>query len=245
MHNGPRPRARRVRARTLPSRPLRVLALTHGRLVRSELFGDVIHEQGHELVEWDLPTQGRPHDNRFDAVVVLGGHMNVGEELEHPWLRDEYELLRGWVEEETPLLGICLGAQTLAHAAGGRVEKLPAPQIGFRDVELTDEGRGDPVLGALPPSFPALFGNGYSFEVPAGGVELAAGDARPQGFRLGTRAWGVQFHPEARRDQVVEWWKNEHDLPKPLPDLIRELDAGIGRWHGLGRTLCLAFLGVT
>jgi GMP synthase (glutamine-hydrolysing) len=220
---------------------MRVLALTHGALVGPELFGEVIREQGHELVEWDIPRQGRPADDGFDAVIVLGGNMNVGEELEHTWLQDEYELLRSWVETETPLLGICLGAQTLAHALGAEVARLSEPQIGFREVVLTAAGEGDAVVGALPRRFAALFGNGYSFVVPDGGVDLVDGEGRSQGFRFGDRAWAVQFHPEARREQVLAWWRHE-TLPRPLPELADELDAGIGRWHELGRSLCLAFL---
>jgi GMP synthase (glutamine-hydrolysing) len=221
---------------------MRILALTHGRGVGPELFGEVIREEGHELAEWDVPTRGRPSPDGYDAVIVLGGAMNVGEELEHPWLRDEYELLRRCVEAKMPLLGICLGAQTLAHSAGALVRKLPKPQIGFRAVALTTAGEGDTVIGALPRSFPALFGNQYTFDVPAGAVELVCGDCRPQAYRLGERAWGVQFHPEVRRDQVLEWWRDGRDLPRPLPELTAEVDAGIGRWHSLGRALCLAFL---
>jgi GMP synthase-like glutamine amidotransferase len=71
---------------------MRVLAITHGPSVRPELFGDVVVEAGHELVEWDIRTQGPPPDG-FDAVMVFGGDQNVGEEVEHPWLHDEYETL--------------------------------------------------------------------------------------------------------------------------------------------------------
>jgi GMP synthase (glutamine-hydrolysing) len=220
---------------------MRVLAITHGRLVGSELFGDVIREQGHELVEWEIAERGAPRGNGYDAAIVLGGHMNVGEELDHPWLRAEYDLLREWLGDGLPLLGICLGAQTLAHAAGAAVTKLPEPQVGFLEVELTDDGRRDPVLGVLPERFPALFGNGYRFQVPAGGVDLVVGNGRSQGFRLGERAWAVQFHPEARRDQVLAWWRDD-PLPRPLDELTGDLDAGIERWHELGRTLCEAFL---
>jgi GMP synthase (glutamine-hydrolysing) len=221
---------------------MRVLALTHGPLVRAELFGDVIREQGHELVEWQIAERGAPRANGYDAVIVLGGPMNVGEELEHPWLRSEYDLLRSWLDEGTPLLGICLGAQTLAHAAGAAVTKLQAPQIGFRETELTDAGTSDPVLGVLPGRFRALFGNGYRFEVPAGGVELARGEGRAQAYRLGERAWAVQFHPEARRDQVLAWWRDHSDLPKPLDELAGDLDVELERWHERGRALCVAFL---
>jgi GMP synthase (glutamine-hydrolysing) len=213
---------------------MRVLALNHGPLVRSELFGEVIRAAGHELLEWDLPARGRPTDG-FDAVLVLGGRMNVGEELEHPWLDDEYELLRGWVEAGTPLLGICLGAQTLAHAFGARVDRAPERQMGFREVWLTEAGKRDPLLGVLPGRFEALLGNSYAFEVPEGAVELAASSIQSQGFRVGKRAWGVQFHPEARRDQVLAWWEAEDDLPRALDEVERELEAKIDGWQRLGR----------
>ncbi len=230
-----------VPPRRYRSSTLRVLSLNHGKLLRSELFGDVILERGHELVEWEISSWGRPPDG-FDAVLVLGGEMNVGEESEHPWLRDEYELLRGWVASGTPLFAVCLGAQTLAHAFGARVYLLPEQQSGFRKVELTDEGSRDPVLGVLPARFEALLGNAYGFEVPARGIELAVSDDRPQSYRVGERAWAVQFHPEARRDQALGWFEDDTDLPRPLAEIERELDAKIEGWHRLGRSLCSAFL---
>jgi GMP synthase (glutamine-hydrolysing) len=222
---------------------VRVLSLNHGRLVRSELFGEVILGAGHELVEWEIPSRGLPPAG-FDAVLVLGGDMNVGEERKHPWLLDEYELLRGWVESETPLFGVCLGAQTLAHAFGARVGPLPERQVGFHEVWLNDQGAGDSVLGVLPERFEALLGNSYRFDVPAGAVELAASARQPQGFRIGEHAWGVQFHPEARHSQALRWFEAEKSLPRPLAELERELEAKIDGWHELGRALCTAFLDV-
>jgi GMP synthase-like glutamine amidotransferase len=213
----------------------------HGRLVRAELFGDVTVEAGHEVVERDIRKHERPPGD-FDAVLVFGGDMNVGEEDQHPWLNDEYELLRGWVDDGTPLLGVCLGAQTLAHAAGGVVRRAPIQQVGFLPVSLTPAGIADPVLGVLPPRFEALVGNAYTFEVPPGGVELASSPTASQAFRLGACAWGVQFHPEARRDQVLAWFEDDPSLPRPLPELAQELDEGIEQWHELGRALCNAFL---
>ena len=217
---------------------MRVLAVNHGPQVRSELFGDVIVEAGHELLEWELPAQGRPPVG-FDAVLVLGGGMNVGEELEHPWLHDEYDLLRGWVEAETPLLGICLGAQTLAHAFGARVARAPARQMGFREVHLTEAGKSDPLLGALPARFDALLGNEYAFEVPASAIELARSDIQSQAFRLGRKAWGVQFHPEARQSQFLKWFEAEPEESRPRhrKEVERELEEKIDDWTELGRAL--------
>ncbi|HEY2219955.1 MAG TPA: type 1 glutamine amidotransferase [Gaiellaceae bacterium] len=223
---------------------MRVLALTHGPLVRSELFGDVVRAQGHELVEWELPTQGPPPEG-FDAVLVFGGRMNVGEETANPWLDEEYELLRGWVAEEKPLLGVCLGGQTLAHATGGRVTRAPRWHAGFYDVELSDEGRDDPVLGVLPSRFEALLVNAFQFEPPAGAQRLAAtADEQQQAFRVGRRAWGLQFHPEVRKEQVVAWWTDGRQLPRPLETLSGELDEKLPAWQELGRKVCLAFLNV-
>jgi GMP synthase-like glutamine amidotransferase len=220
---------------------VRVLALTHGPLVRSELFGDVVREQGHELVEWELPTQGPPPDG-FDAVMVFGGGMNVGEEADNPWLLDEYELLRTWIAEEKPLLGVCLGGQTLAHATGGTVRRAQQWHAGFYEVALTDEGKADPVLGVLPERFDAFLANAFEFDPPAQAARLAELPGQTQSFRIGTRAWGVQFHPEARKEQVLAWWSDGRKLPRPIEELSAEMDAKMPRWHELGRKVCAAFL---
>jgi GMP synthase-like glutamine amidotransferase len=221
---------------------MRVLAVTHGPLVRPELFGEVLSGEGHELLEWKIGVEPRPA-NGFDAALVLGGHQNVGEEDEHPWLEEEYELLRELVDDELPLFAICLGAQALAHAFGANVAKLPVRQAGFVEAWLTEQGARDPVLGVLPQRFEALVGNGYGFEVPAAGVELVSSEVQPQAYRIGERAWAVQFHPEARRGQVLRWFEgDEESLPAPLGEIERELEAKIDGWHRLGRALCLAFL---
>jgi GMP synthase-like glutamine amidotransferase len=221
---------------------MRILAVTHGPLVGPEIFADVIADEGHALQEWDIRLQGAPPRD-FDAVLVFGGDQNVGDETHHPWLHEEYEALRHWVSARTPLLGVCLGAQTLAHALGAQVHPLGETLAGFYESELTHAGESDPVLGVLPPRFEALNANAYGFTIPDGAVELARGPV-PQGFRVDGSAWGVQFHPEVRRDQLLAWFRDEPTLPKPLEALAAELDEKLAGWQELGRRLCRAFLAV-
>jgi GMP synthase (glutamine-hydrolysing) len=220
---------------------MRVLAVIHGPDVRPEVFADVIVDDGHELIEWDIRSRGAPTSSDVDAVIVLGGDQNVGEELEHPWLHEEYEALRRWVDDGTPLLAICLGAQTLAHATGGTVRPVGETLAGFYASELTPAGEGDPVLGVLPQRFESFNANGYSFEIPPGAVELATGPV-PQAYRINGSAWGVQFHPEIRRDQVLRWFEGDESVTRTLDELADELDEKLPSWQEHGRALCRAFL---
>lgn len=219
---------------------MQVLAVTHGPSVRPELFADVIAEAGHRLVEWDIRLRGAP-PRELDAVMVFGGDQNVGEELRHPWLHDEYAALRHWVQAGTPLFGVCLGAQTLAHALGASVTPAGSTLAGFYDSELTGAGVADPVLGVLPRRFEALYANAYRFELPDRAVELVQGGT-PQAFRVGDSAWAVQFHPEVRHEQLLDWFRDEPSLPRPLAEIDAELREKLPAWQALGRRLCRAFL---
>jgi GMP synthase (glutamine-hydrolysing) len=222
---------------------MRVLSIVHPGDAGTELFAPVIAEAGHHLDEWVVAVQGAPPLEGYDAVLVFGGSMHVDQHEQHPWLRDETDWLRALLETPVPTLGICLGSQLLALAAGAEVGPLPQPERGWYEVELTEEAAGDPVLSSLPERFDALQWHHYAHGLPHGGVALARNEAGLQAFRLGDTTWGVQFHPEATEPQLERWFADKTDLPTDRDRLQAETRQRIGRWNELGRRLCRAFLG--
>ena len=229
---------------------MRVLSLIHGRNAHSGVFGGAVRAAGHELDERSFALADPPVDppQAYQAVMVFGGSMNVHEVHGHPWLRDERDLLDRALEDDVPVLGVCLGAQLLASVAGAAVSRAPEPEIGWYEVEKTPEAADDPLLGELPQRFTAYQWHSYRFEVPRDAVLLATSPICPQAYRLGEAAWGTQFHAEVTREIVLTWIENygtDDDAVRVGFDQEaqrRRLDAEIGRWNELGRTLAGRFL---
>ena len=146
----------------------------------------------------DVPSADElPQVNGTAGVMVTGSHTMVTER--QPWSERAAEWLRVAMEHRVPVLGICYGHQLLAHALGGEVGDNPrGREFGTVQVELDEAGRADELLGKLPAVFLAHEGHTQSvLRLPTGAVRLASNACDPnQAFRIGERAWGVQFHPE-------------------------------------------------
>lgn len=151
-----------------------------------------------------------------DFLVVMGGPMGVSDldAPEHPYLRREVELLQQRIAADAPTLGICLGAQLMAHAAGARVypnmrtssDAAAAPEpvleVGWADVAFLHSTR-DAVLEGLPDAAPMFHWHGDTFDLPSGSVLLASTEAcRAQAFRLNRSLFGLQFHCEVEQQDV-------------------------------------------
>jgi GMP synthase (glutamine-hydrolysing) len=222
------------------------LSVIHGGEVRAGVFEDAVRAYGHHLTEWPAPNGSAPPRplEEYGAVFIFGGSMHVDQEDEHTWLRDENALILRLLELETPVLGVCLGGQLLAKVAGAWVGPAPRPEIGWFPLELTDAAADDLLFARLPRHFDAFQWHYYAFELPDGAVELARNDICPQAFRLGERAWAVQFHPEVTLAQV-ETWIDDPDDPCPDPETLRaESRRRIDAWNDLGRSLAAAFVEV-
>ncbi|HMC67671.1 MAG TPA: type 1 glutamine amidotransferase [Mycobacteriales bacterium] len=191
------------------------------------------HEGLGNLLQW-LPAVGLdvhpihpylghrvPPSVEGDALIVLGGPMGAYDDAEAPWLPATRELLSTAIDDGVPTLGICLGAQMLAVAAGGEVRRGDAgPELGLGNVDVPV---GDQLLTAG--SMPVVQWHYDAVtRLPDGAELLASSDAyRVQAFRVGDVAWGLQFHVEATPDMVAEWAR-EDGVSDEVADPVRAAD---------------------
>jgi GMP synthase (glutamine-hydrolysing) len=183
------------------------------------LLGDRLDASGlpyRRLKLWESSFDGLRADE-FAGIVPMGGNSHAWEEECRPFLRAERLFLGEAVERGVPVLGICLGAQVLARALGAEVGPGADPEIGWREIEPTDDAAGDPLFGHLTAPEGVYQWHHDGFELPEGARRLASSPLYPnQAFRVdGADAWGIQFHPEVD-PEIFEVWIGRH------PDEVRE-----------------------
>jgi GMP synthase (glutamine-hydrolysing) len=187
-----------------------------------------------------------PAPGKVAGIAVTGSGAMVTEQA--PWMLDAAAWLAEAVQREIPVLGICFGHQLLGHALGGRVDFNPrGVEVGTVEVTLTAAATEDRLFAALPPAFPAQVSHRQSvLELPPGATLLGSSAMEPhQGFAVGPRAWGVQFHPEFDERIIahfVDYYRGIlerqgpsaealHETVRPAPQsrLLLERFAGIVR----------------
>lgn len=229
---------------------MRVLSIVHQRDAAAGVFAEGLREAGAQIEEWLISEGGEAPADPFgyDAVMVFGGAMHVDQEDRHAWLDPEKRLLADLLHGGRPVLGACLGAQLLCAAAGGQVRRMPEPEIGWFDVEVTAGGAEDPLLGPLAPGFSAFQWHSYECVPPPQAPVLARSAACAQAFKLGSRAWALQFHAEVSAADAEAWiddWRSDEDAVRIGLDadaLRAETAAAIPAWNELGRGLAARWL---
>jgi GMP synthase (glutamine-hydrolysing) len=221
---------------------VRVLSIVH----ELDAGAGVFSNPEHDFVTW-VPSSGPPPE-RFDAIMIFGGSMHVDQNDGHPWLAPEKEFLREALDGGTPILGVCLGSQLLAEVAGARPQRMSEPEIGWYEVEITEAGSDDPVVGPLAPRTELFEWHHYAAPLPPGAVELARTPACVQAFRVdGKPAWGLQFHAEVTRENLFSWldgWENSEAVNTSFdPNAIRAAsERRIEGQNEIGRRLAERFL---
>jgi len=203
----------------------RLLVFQH---VAAEPLGTLdalIRVRGHRVRfhNFERHPDAQPSVDRYRGLIVLGGPMNVEDQQRRPHLKTELLAIEAALRQGKPVLGICLGAQLLAHVLGGRVHRHEQHEIGWYDLAMTEAGRADPVLGVLGERTPVFQWHSRTFDLPAGAQHLARTETcEQQAFRWGTNAYGFQFHLEADAELIERWLR--------LPEYREELAAaGLGR----------------
>ena len=183
------------------------LAIRHLAFEDLGAFAPTLERRGYALryVEAGVDDLRALDSSRADLVIVLGGPIAVYDDAAYPWLRDEIQWIKARIEADRPTMGICLGAQLIAAAAGARVFPASVKEIGFAPITLSAQG----LTSCLAPYADApntLHWHGDTFDLPEGANLLASTPSCVnQAFSLGRKIIGFQFHPEAGGPGFERW----------------------------------------
>ncbi len=170
------------------------LCLQHVLFEGPGVFRRALETRGYTVRNVVVPAEGLPVDPG-DFLLIMGGPMSVNDG--DAWIEAELQFVQTALAKDIPVLGICFGAQLLAKALGGSVAPGPKFEIGMGAVSLTDMGKIDPILGAMPQDFLVFQWHGEGITLPPGSAHLVTSTDFPvQAFRMAARTYGLLFHLE-------------------------------------------------
>lgn len=192
---------------------------------------------------FDYP--GIPKDTGdYAGLLVLGGPMSANDIGKHPFLGETMDLIRAFAAADRPVLGICLGAQIIARTFGGEVYRMARLESCYHTMQVTADGRSDPVFSALGPEVTSFQNHFEAVRDVPGAVTLATGGACPvQAFRVGRATYATQFHPEVTIDIVRDWIRKfGATFTRDEPRLLTDLDRQFGEHFARARSQCQALV---
>jgi GMP synthase (glutamine-hydrolysing) len=167
-------------------------------------------EAGLEIVQWHAAKTAAPvySLDGFSGLVSLGAFAGVEDEAETPWMPFERKLIETALELEMPVLGLCFGSQLLASVAGAEVGKSGRPEVGWYQVQMSQDAAADPLMSVLGPEPEVIQYHYDTFNwqtLPENLTILATANGMNQAFRVGKNAWGTQFHIEMNLPTMLGW----------------------------------------
>jgi GMP synthase (glutamine-hydrolysing) len=230
----------------------RVLVLQHVAAEPLGVLDPMLRQRGHRIryVNFAREPDARPRLDRYQALIVLGGPMQVGDSHRHRHLNTECSLIEQALHDEIPTLGICLGGQLLAHVLGARVAPIDPAEIGWYELRPTPHTPADPVLASLKQPHPVFQWHHWGFDCPSDAVAIAdSSESGCQAFRAESSAWGFQFHLELDQRLIHRWLtlpfyrqdllasgldrspeQIEAETVSKLPDTLRLANEVFGAW---------------
>jgi GMP synthase (glutamine-hydrolysing) len=158
-----------------------------------------------KYVNFARDPEAHPSLERMDGMIVLGGWMGVYEMDKYPHLKRECSLIEEALKQEIPVLGICLGAQMLAHTLGAKVNKHSVAEAGWCEVSPTALGQSDDLFAHFRPREFVFQMHGDTFQLPQGAENLVRSEiCEHQAFRY-ENSYGIQFHLEADQKMIAKF----------------------------------------
>ncbi len=229
-----------AKALVLQHVPFEGLGTIYSHLVSRKIEAEYIKLYNND----ELPSDLAP----YSCLIVMGGPMSAYDDEKYPFLTSEIKLIEKAMAMNLPVLGICLGAQLMARAAGAAVYPGETKEIGWYGLSLTSEGLNDPLFDGLPEEFTVFQWHGDTFDVPPGATLLASSLRFPnQLIRIGEKGYALQFHLEVMDAMIFEWMEENSVELKALKGvidpkaIIRETPAHIERLKEYGDKVFSAF----
>ena len=192
-----------------------VLVIQNTRIEGSGLLGKLLADDGFDITSIHAKQEKIPSTSKHDFLVVLGAPESANEEL--PYLQDEQNLIKDFVEKEKPVLGICLGSQLIAKTFGANVYRGPKQEIGFyNDLKISNNSS---LFSGFTNPFTVFHWHGDTFDLPEGAVRLASSEHYlNQAFQYKS-AVGLQFHLEVNEEMVNLWIDNTEEKLEKIPHI--------------------------
>lgn len=231
----------------------RILLFQHVPFEPLGVISPLIRNRGHRIryINFSREPEAKPNLSKYEALIILGGPANVDQLERYPYLQTEMDCIKQALDNDIPILGICLGGQLLAAACGAEVYKGGAKEIGWTTLKPTSVGNNDPLIQHWQPEEKIFQWHARTFDLPKEANLLVTGDVIPnQAFVIGNHAYGFQFHLEVNTPLISRWVylpMYQSDLNPENPrqhakDILLETKQYLPRSDELARQVFGAFL---